>query len=232
MTGRAMMGNIMVNGMMNEGLSLEIIYSFVIILASLMIYYGTKELYELSGHKGIKYFRQAFLYFALAYFFRSSIKFALRYFNVMAVFDIDPRSINSIIGQTTLFLYIYLSTMAIFYLLLSVKYKQWKNESVMFLQTLAVIVGIISVIYNNPLSHLVINLGLLVVVVGVVILSKSGKKNNLQIIYILLLLFWVLNVLDVMIPGFFRTFQLIIYLASSGIFMTMLYRVLRNTGGK
>lgn len=43
-------------------LGTEVIYSFVIIVCSLMIYFGTKELYELSSYKGIKYFRQAFLF--------------------------------------------------------------------------------------------------------------------------------------------------------------------------
>ena len=59
----------------------ELIYSFVIIACSLMVYYGTKELYELSSYKGIKYFRQAFLFFAIAYFFRYSIRFILSFFN-------------------------------------------------------------------------------------------------------------------------------------------------------
>ena len=63
------------------GIGSEIIYSFVIIVCSLMIYFATKELYELSKHKGIKYFRLSFLFFAIAYFFRSFIKIVLFYFD-------------------------------------------------------------------------------------------------------------------------------------------------------
>ena len=61
--------------LMSLGFGSELIYSFVIILCSLMVYFGTKELYELSSYKGIKYFREAFLFFAIAYAFRSVIKF-------------------------------------------------------------------------------------------------------------------------------------------------------------
>ena len=60
----------------------ELIYSFVIIVCSLMVYYATKEMYELSSYKGIKYFRQAFLFFAIAYFFRYFIQFFLVFFNI------------------------------------------------------------------------------------------------------------------------------------------------------
>ena len=65
------------NHMMGMGMSSEIIYSFVIIFCSLLVYFGTKEIYELSSHKGIKYFREAFLFFAIAYFFRFLIKVIL-----------------------------------------------------------------------------------------------------------------------------------------------------------
>ena len=56
------------------GMGAELIYSFVIILCSLLIYFETKELYELSSHKGIKYFRRSFLFFGIAYFVRYFIK--------------------------------------------------------------------------------------------------------------------------------------------------------------
>jgi len=62
MTGRAI-GQGLGQGLgklMNAGISGEIIYSFVIIVCSLMIYFGTKELYKLTSHKGIKYFRLSF----------------------------------------------------------------------------------------------------------------------------------------------------------------------------
>lgn len=84
------------------GFSAEIIYSFVIIVCSLMIYFGTREIYRLSQHKGIKYFRTAFLFFAFAYFSRSFIKFLMINFDYRTLFDIPPRILNPMLTQTTL----------------------------------------------------------------------------------------------------------------------------------
>ena len=84
------------------GFGTEIIYSFIIISCSLMIYFGTKELYKLSSHEGIKYFRQSFLFFALAYFFRSFIKIILFYFDAGEI-----RALLPIFGNITLFIFMY-----------------------------------------------------------------------------------------------------------------------------
>jgi hypothetical protein len=219
-----------------QSFSTEVIYSFIIIVSSLMIYYGTKELYELSSHKGIKFFRQAFLFFALAYFFRSFIKLILLYFNVQGIFSIPPRLLNPFVSQITLIFFMYFSAMAIFYLLYSVMYKKWNYENRIYLfHIVAVILAVFSVVSRNPFSYLGLNLLLLVFVLVVVYVSyKTSKKkikgHNLYAIYVLLLFFWILNIIDILIPTFFQNFQLIIYLASSGIFLFMLYKVLKKTG--
>jgi len=219
-----------------QSFSTEIIYSFIIIVCSLMIYYGTKELYELSSHKGIKFFRQAFLFFALAYFFRSFIKLILLYFNVQGIFSISPRLLNPLISQITLIFFMYFSAMAIFYLLYSVMYKKWNYEHRIYLfHIVAVILAVFSVVSRNPFSYLGLNLLLLVFVLVVVYVSyktskKKTKGHNLYAIYVLLLLFWILNIIDILIPTFFQNFQLLIYLVSSGIFLLMLYRVLKKAG--
>jgi hypothetical protein len=217
-------------------ISTEILYSFIIIICSLMIYYGTKELYELSSHKGIKFFRQAFLFFALAYFFRSFIKLILFHFNVRGLFSISPRLLNPLVSHITLILFMYFSTMAIFYLLYSVMYKKWnyKHRTYLF-HIVAVFLAVFSVISRNPFSYLGSNLLLLVfVLVGVYVSYKNSKKktkgHNLYVIYILLLFFWILNIIDILIPTFFQNFQLLIYLISSGIFLLMLYKVLKRIG--
>lgn len=219
------------------GFGTEILYSFVIIVCSLMIFYGTKELYELSSHKGIKYFRQAFLFFALAYFFRSFIKFGLIYFNVGAILDISPRTFGFVFGHITLLFFMYFSSMAIFYLLYSVMWKKWEGDSkrVYLFHTLAIVIAIISILIRNPFVYFEINIFLLFVVLFVVYTSYQNKQNkkrgyNLYLIYVLLLLFWILNIIDILIPKFFQGFQLLIYLASSGVFLFILYKVIKNVG--
>jgi hypothetical protein len=216
--------------MMNLGIGTEIIYSFVIIVCSLMIYFATKELYSLTKHKGIKYFRLSFLFFALAYFFRSFIKIILFYFNKQEI-----RTILPIFGNITLLFFIYFSIMAIFFLVYSVLYKRYKQNPIIYLMHIvAVIISLIMTLSGFPLSRfLLLNLLLFIFIAYAVYTayhqSKNKKHVNLYIIYLLLSIFWIFNILDILIPNFLQTFQLIIYLISSGIFLTILYKVLRKT---
>ena len=219
--------------MFNLGFGTEIFYSFLIIVCSLMIYFGTKELYELSSYKGIKYFRQAFLFFALAYFFRSFIKFVMSYFNIIEIFKIYPRFF---FGEFTLFVFMYFSSMAIFCLLYSIMYKKWDGGNKIYLfHALAAIIALIMVLFKYQIVYLALNLILLLFIILVVVLSHresviKGKKSKLYVIYILLLAFWILNILDILIPDFFQGFKLLIYFASSGIFLAILYKVIKKIG--
>jgi hypothetical protein len=218
------------------GISTELFYSFVLIVCSLMIYYGTKELYELSSYKGIKYFRQAFLFFAVAYFFRSVIKFILLYFGVNGIIDFSPITFGAT-GLVTQLLFVYFSSMAIFYLLYSVMWKKWNHNSykIYLFHIVALVIALVSILSRNPFVYLGLNIFLLFVVVFVVYTSYQHKKNkkkghNLYWIYLLLSAFWILNIVDTLIPKFFQGFQLFIYLASTLIFLLILYRVIKNVG--
>jgi hypothetical protein len=218
------------------GLGAEMIYSFVIIVCSLMIYFGTKELYELSSHKGIKYFRKAFLFFALAYFFRTFIKFGVVYFNVRGIFDIPARILNPAVIQLTLFIFMYFSSMAIFYLLYSVMWKKLNGNSnkIYIFHFFAVAISFYSIFSRNPYSYIVLNLVLFFFILFIVYVSyrskEKTKKHNLYIIYILLLFFWLLNIIDILVPRIFDTSQIFIYLSSCFVFLMILYKVLKRTG--
>lgn len=214
----------------NSQITGEIIYSFVIIVCSLMIYFGTKEIYKLSSHRGIKYFRQSFLFFALAYFFRSFIKIILLYFNVKEI-----RSILPIFGNTTIFLFVYFSSMAIFYLLYSVIWKKLKwGKTIYLFHLTAFIIATTILLFRNPAIYLLTNIILLIFILVTVYISynqsKKKKAHNLYAMYLLLFIFWILNILDVLIPNMFGISQLFIYLTSLGIFLLILYKVLKKTG--
>jgi hypothetical protein len=206
------------------GLQLELFYSFIIISSSLMIYFGTKEIYELTNHKGIKYFRQTFLFFAIAYFFRSFIKLLFIQFQISKILTLN------VLGPITLLLFIYFSSIAIFYLLYSVMWKKWNSKKLLLLHFLAILLAIITLL-GNSISYLGINLLLLLFLIFTIYKSKKKSKHKiLYLNYILLSIFWVLNILDILIPNFLKTFQLIIYFASTIVFLTILYKVLKNSG--
>ena len=222
--------------MFGMGLGAELFYSFVIIVCSLMIYFGTKELYELSSYKGIKYFRQTFLFFAIAYFFRSFIKFIIMYSGVKGIIEFSPNVFGAA-GMLTQLIFVYFSSMAIFYLLYSVMYKKWENNNpkIYLFHILALILSVASIISRNQAVYFSINLLLLIIVISVVYISYKNskdkkKQHNLYWIYLLLSAFWILNIIDTLIPKFFEGFQLFIYLASTAIFLLILYKVLKKAG--
>lgn len=211
----------------------ELIYSFVIIVCSLMVYYGTRELYELSSHKGIKYFRQAFLFFALAYFFRYFIQFFLVFFSLRDILEFSP----VYIGWFSLFIFLYASSMAVFYLLYSVMWKKWNHsKSRLFLfNVFALVIALIGSSFRGPGISFMLNIILLAFGSFVLFIaykdSKDKKKGKgLFVIYLLLFIFWVLNVIDILIPKFLQIYQLAIYLASILLFMIILYKVLKKIG--
>ncbi len=246
--------------LINLGFGSEVIYSFVIIICSLMIYLGTRKIYDLSNYGGIKYFRRAFLFFAIAYFFRSFIKAGLVYFNIHEAFEFAPM----IVGQLSLFLFMYFSSMAILFLLYSIMWKKWeRTPAVIYLfQFIAISLSFISIIIRNPVSHFIINVALFIFVIIIVLMSRTfkprllsrgvlehrkssdfsvpenlwfswhpkNKSNSMYTIYLLLSVFWILNILEIMIPNFLETPSLLIHLASLGTFLLILYRVLRKIG--
>lgn len=215
------------------GSATELLYSFVIMICSLMVFFGTKQIYELSSHKGIKYFRLAFLFFAVAHFFRYFIKFFLIFFNIISIHEIsflffEPR------GLLTTFVFMYLSSISVFYLLYSVMWKKWKNSKKIYLvHVAAFFISLISVISHNEIYLLLVNLFLFIIVSTTFYFAcknSKKKKHTFYFVYMLLVFFWILNVLDILIPSFFQGFQLIIYLFSISIFLTILYRVLKRAG--
>jgi hypothetical protein len=216
--------------MLSLGFGTEIIYSFVIIVCSLLIYFGTKELYELSKYKGIKYFREAFLFFAAAFFFRSFIKFLLMFFGTTPVHEL----IHPYMRIITLFIFMFASSMAIFYLLYSMMWKRWRNApKLIYFYLLAAIISLASIIFNNTLIILGVYLLLLIFIVSIMLIAHKisrNKKSNMYIIYMLISLFLILNIIDILIPRFLQLYQLLIYLISLALFLLIFYKVTKKTG--
>lgn len=216
------------------GSGTELLYSFVIMICSLMIFIGTKQIYELSHHKGIKYFRFAFLFFAVAYFLRYFLKFFLIIFNATTIHEL-PRILINPTGSLTLFVFLYFSSISVFYLLYSVMWKKWNgnNKKIYLLHILAIIISLVSILSQDKNILLLINLFLfLLVSISFYFAHKDSKKKKHTFygVYMLLVFFWVLNILNILIPSFFQGIQLIIYLSSITIFLLILYKVIKKVG--
>lgn len=232
--------------LLSGSFGMELVYSFVIIVCSLMVYFATKELYDLSLHRGIKYFRQAFLFFALAYMFRHFIKTFVMLFDLKAIIEFPPPQfpmppppalpIPPSVVLFAVFIFMYASSMAVFYLLYSVIWKKSDGRSggVMFLfYLLAIAISMAVVLAESKgiilLMEAILFLFLAITIYRAYLISRRAK-HDMYIIYLLVFAFWMLNIMDIFVPRFALPLQMAVYLASIFLFLLILYKVLRKVG--
>lgn len=208
----------------------ELIYSVIVMVSCLVIYFKTGEIYNLSSHKGIKYFRMTFLFFAITYF--------LRFFSKIFVLGLiisGTRFIPRELPSLTTLLLVYTGFMTTFYLFYGLSMKKLGKilpETTDYLHVLAIFLSSIVILLNLPIIFVGISASLLFYMLFVVYsdYKSSEKKKSLSpfnIIYFLLILFLMINIFDVLIPDFFRMIQTIIYIVSLSLFLLILYKVLR-----
>ncbi|MCR4327071.1 MAG: hypothetical protein NUV46_00640 [Nanoarchaeota archaeon] len=216
---------------------MELIYSFVIIFCSLLIYFSTKSIYKISKYPGIKYFREAFLFFAIAYFFKSFISFLFFIFEVRGLTEFS----SIFIGVLSLFFFMYASTMAIFYLLYSVVWKNLKEKfkeskwTVPFIHIFVLIISAVSIVVREAGVLILLQVFVFIFIAvnnysSYKKLKTKSKSGSIYLIYLFLFVFWMLNLSDFLIVGFGPIVELLISLISIGIFLFILYKVTRYVG--
>jgi len=168
---------------------IELVYTAVILLFCLMIYYKTKEIYDLTKHRGINAFRNAFLFFGLAYASR-----VLLHMIMIGRVAFDFHLARKFLMPLSLMIVGFLSTIAVFYLTYSTVWKKIKIKHFMtFALIVAVIVSIVSFAYNTHYIILVLQLVLLVFTLVMSFSKKKHKLSKIRILYLLLFAFWLLN---------------------------------------
>ncbi len=222
--------------LINQTLSSEIIYSYIIIICSLIIYFGTKRIYELTSHGGLKYFRQTFLLISIGFFSRTFIKFLLYYLGLERVFDIPRGRLFRMIGNISQFVFIYISIITILYLSYSIIWKKWKDKKriIIGFHLFALIISSLTLYFQNMIFYLisqVITLSFLSYCIYSSYKKRKKKKSRISyLIYFLIAGFWLLNSIEVIIPNVFTNTKIMIYLSSITLFMIMLYKVLITLG--
>jgi len=93
-------------------------------------------------------------------------------------------------------------------------------------------ISVLTVFTRNIWALLWIQISLFVFILIIAYFSykKSEKHFGLYFIYVLLFIFWMFNILDILIPDFFRLTKLFIYTISVGLFLLILFRVARKIG--
>jgi len=217
--------------LINPNFLIELVYLVILLISCLIIYFKTSEIYKLTSHKGIKYFRMTFLFFAIAYFLRFFTKILLL---GLILTGTRPRA-GEIIPLTTLLL-LYTGFMATFYLLYGLSSKRLGKilpETTDILHTVAIFLSSIILFLGIPIIFITIILFSLfyLLFVGYSDYIKSKEKKALPqfyIVYFLLILFSMFNIVDILIPNVFGTIQSVIYILSISLFLFIVYKVLKT----
>lgn len=176
-------------------LAAELGYTLIVVFLCFMIYFKTREIYDLSKHEGINYFRITFLFFALAYIFRF-----LHIFSILVNITYDNDLLMGIFRSFPFSLVFngYFSTLAILSMTYSII---WKNmhikHTLLLFNIIAILISGIAFISRSPFILILAQAVLLIftVTLACYYYIKSRKFSQLFILYVLFLLFWVVNLL-------------------------------------
>jgi hypothetical protein len=187
---------------------IELGFALIALIFCLLIYFRTKEAYSLTKHKGIKYFRDAFLFFGFAYLLRFlfSVVFLSR-----VVFDMNIE--RQVLMPLFIMILGYVSTMSILYLIFSAIWKNISGRTTIILgHVLAILVSITAFTTRSPLAVIVIHSILTILAIIIIFQKKENKKQTkTRVLYMLVLLAWVVNLFITGKPflprGFDQIFQ-------------------------
>ncbi len=210
-------------------LVVELSYTLIVVFLCFGIYYKTREIYDLTKHEGINYFRLTFLFFGFAYISR----FISVLIKLMGItFDVDfPRFI---FGYFPLMLVGYFSTMAILSLTYSILWKKLQIKHIFLIfNVIALLIFGITFFSRSPFILILTQTVLLIftsVMIAYYIVSKSGKISQLYMLYILFILFWMVNLIALG-PRRFIPFevQIVFQIISVAVIGIIYYRVAKWT---
>ena len=206
----------------------ELVYTSIIVILCFLVYFKTKELYALTKHKGIKYFRTAFLLFGLAYASR-----LLTYLIMMGHIVLDYMMPRPWLMGLSMMVMSYLSTMAMVYLIYSTIWKRFRSLGFLLIAN-SVAVSLFAISFFTRSLELITFVQFLLLIATVIISTILHRKDkmlsNTRVLYILVSLFWLLS-LFIAGPMRFRFFELefILRIVSIAIFAIIYHRVSKWT---
>jgi hypothetical protein len=207
---------------------IEALYVIATIVVCLLIYYKTKELYKLSQHQGIKYFRLTFLFFAISNAFKLLINYFREAYGSVFSMQAFPFNFSLII--------IYTTSMAFLCLIHSLIWKKYNlKDNIYVLHTMALVITILAVIQRGREGMLFfvfiqIILFILALILNIIhlIKSKTHKKPKIKIniIYMLFLISWIISILATILSITISLFTgIIIYSISFTLLLVILIRI-------
>jgi hypothetical protein len=209
-------------------MSIELVFSTIVILLCMMIFFRTRSLYGLTKHRGISYFRNTFLFFALAFLFRLG-------FHLFSLSGIvfDFRFPRQLLGPLPLLVTTYFSTIAILYLLLSLVWKRINTEHFLIVShVVAFTIAVIVFMFRSPQVLFISQLLLIAFTLGLAYLRSRRSKSFSKVftLYLLLFIAWLANII-VLSPRLHLPLEVNVasYAVSTVIFAIIFYKVYRWT---
>jgi hypothetical protein len=206
---------------------IEIGFSLLIILSCLLIYFNTKEMYKITKHKGINFFRNTFLFFALAYFFR--FLFLAIVLSKIGSFPWQLRSLH----QPFLVFTSFFSSLAIISLTLSLIWKNMEDKYLEYtMYFIAFLIAIFLLISKSSHNLLIFQLLLFIFAVSLCLLNqRNSKKNNANILFIysLIFMFWLLSLFSTTILRISNLYNFTLLSLSTILFLIIFYKVKKWT---
>lgn len=208
----------------------ELGYTLIVVFLCFTIYFKTREIYDLTNHEGIYYFRITFLFFGLAYIFR--------FFGFLSMFVGLTFDTNLLMDILRIFPFPlvfdgYLSTLAILSLTYSVIWKKLHiKHTLLLFNAIAILISGIAFISRSPFLLLLAQAVLLIftIIMACYFYIRSRKFSQLFILYVLFLLFWIVNLLT-LDPARFPPFeiQIAFHIISIALIGIIYYKVAKWT---
>jgi hypothetical protein len=204
---------------------LELIFTLLIVVPSFLIYVKTTKMYSLSMHKGIKAFRNCFLFFMLA--------FAVRFIGIiMPDFFRLPENFSIIFPLA----FGYFLSVSIFYLVYSLVWKEGNKYGELLIHGLAILVSVTDALFFPFTIYIsllaVIFYGLTISYSNYIASKKVGNRNfaELYLIALFVAFFGFLaNLLSVFIMPFFPIIDVYVKAVTVGAVLIFFYGVLKTS---
>jgi len=206
---------------------IDLAYSFLIAVIAGFIAFKAKKLYDLSTHKGIRFFGLAFMFFSWAFF--------IQFFGIL----IDELYQLTIFAQAVLsVLFSYAISLSGFYLVYSLVWKQAREMRsirlrIAVLHVLALTIAVLELLYAYGWVSFVFLAQLLALLYGIIICHakyQRAKGSFLQMYFIALVLMftgWLLNYLSVI--AMMPVLTVYVNILTLAIFLIFLYGVIKVT---
>ena len=214
-------------------LTIDVIYTVILFIACMIIAVKTWKFYQLSNHKGLKYFSATFFFMGISNILSLFIPL------LSTIFKISPRDLFiPFMGiPVAHFIHITLSfcmSIAVLSLLLSVIWKMFGKHSDQVFGLLFIISLLFTIpwmfIRSRPaflLIHTIIIITAAILGLYKYFTKTKKKRKSFYIVYFMLFLFWLVHTAGSFLIRFSWVSGLILYCLSLALISIILYRVIR-----